>query len=114
MENAPRVVPKSEVTELLMRNLLNDQEEFKTATETLKHGQKNRLIDAMAVYPLQDIVFDESEPELRVAVTVWKRISDSLVAIGTESAIESILASFSQNQQKQENLTEGEINVEQE
>jgi hypothetical protein len=45
----------------------------------------------MAVYPTQDIEFDESEPELRVAVTIWKRISDTLVAVGTEAAIEGIL-----------------------
>jgi len=110
MENAPRVVPKSEVTELLMRNLLNDQEAFKNARSILKHGQKTRLMDAMAVYPLQDIEFDNSEPELRVAITVWKRISDSLVAIGTESAIEGILASFSHSQQNIENPTEGVSN----
>ena len=110
MENAPRVVPKSEVTELLMRNLLNDQEAFKDARSVLKHGQKTRLMDAMAVYPLQDIEFDNSEPELRVAITVWKRISDGLVAIGTEAAIEGILSSFSQSQQNIENPTEGVSN----
>jgi hypothetical protein len=109
MENAGRVVSKKEVTETLVRNIASDQEEFKNARSILKTGQKNRLMDAMALYPLVDTEFDHSEPELRVAMTIWKRISDSLVALGTEAAIEGILASFSNNQQQNEaaGLTEG-------
>jgi hypothetical protein len=114
MENTGRVVSKAEVTETLVRNIASDQEEFKNARATLKTGQKNRLMDAMALYPLVDTEFDESEPDLRVAMTIWKRISDSLVALGTEAAIEGILASFSNNQQQNEanGFTEGETNVE--
>ena len=114
MENAGRVVSKKEVTETLVRNIASDQEEFKTAIKLLKHGQKTRLIEAMALYPLVDAEFDSSEPELRVAMTIWKRISDSLVALGTEAAIEGILAGFANNQQQNEanGLTEGAINGE--
>jgi hypothetical protein len=100
MENTGKVIPKQEVTELLIRNLINDQEEFKSARSILRHGQKDRLLEAMASYPLIDSQFDESEPELRVALTIWKRISDSLVAIGTEAAIDGILNSL--NNQKGE------------
>jgi hypothetical protein len=109
VENKPRIVPKAEVTENLIRGLLNDREEFKNSRSILKHGQKDRLIDAMALYPLEDVQFDESEPELRSAITIWKRISDSLVALGTEAAIEGILDSFAKNQQKNEaeGLTNG-------
>lgn len=114
MENAGRVVSKKEVTETLVRNIASDQEEFKNSISLLKHGQKTRLMEAMALYPLVDAEFDTSEPELRVSMTIWKRISDSLVALGTEAAIEGILASFSQNQQNNEanGLTEGEANGE--
>lgn len=122
MENAPKIVPKAEVTETLLRGILSDQEEFKASLGPLKHGQKNRLMEAMISYPLQDVQFDESEPELRTALTIYKRISDSLVALGTEAAIEGILAGFEQNQQKKEHtfddtiketaaLAEGDDNV---
>lgn len=110
MENQPRIVPKAEVTENLLRGLLGDQEEFKEAIKTLKHGEKNRLMDAMISYPLQDVQFDDSEGELRTALTIYKRISDSLVALGTEAAIEGILAGFEQNQQQNE--LQGVTNVE--
>jgi len=114
MDNAGRVVSKKEVTETLVRNIAADQEEFKQARSLLKTGQKNRLMDAMALYPLVDTEFDQSEPELRVAMTIWKRVSDSLVALGTEAAIEGILASFANNQQTNEanGLTEGATNGE--
>lgn len=114
MENAGRVISKAEVTETLVRNIAADQEEFKNSISTLKHGEKTRLMEAMALYPLVDSEFDSSEPELRSSLTIWKRISDSLVALGTEAAIEGILASFSQNQQQNEanGLTEGATNVE--
>jgi hypothetical protein len=114
MENAGKVVSKKEVTETLVRNIALDQEDFKNARATLKTGQKNRLMDAMALYPLVDTEFDESEPELRSAITIWKRIQDGLVALGTEAAIEGILASFSQSQQTNEanGLTEGAANGE--
>jgi hypothetical protein len=71
-------------------------------------------MDAMASYPLVDAEFDSSEPELRSALTIWKRISDSLVALGTEAAIEGILNGFTQNQQNNESngLTEGATNGE--
>lgn len=114
MDNAGRIVSKKEVTETLVRNIVADQEEFKNARSILKTGQKNRLMDAMALYPLVDTEFDQSEPELRVAMTIWKRVSDSLVALGTEAAIEGILASFANNQQNNEanGLTEGAANGE--
>lgn len=114
MENAGKVISKKEVTETLVRNIVGDQEEFKNSISILTHGQKNRLMEAMTLYPLVDTEFDMSEPELRSAVTIWKRISDSLVALGTEAAIEGILAGFSQNQQQNEanGLTQGEANGE--
>jgi hypothetical protein len=106
----PRIVPKAEVTETLIRNLINDQEAFKDAIYHLKHGEKNRLMDAMISYPLTDPQFDEEEPELRTALSIYKRISDSLVALGTEAAIEGILAGFEKNQQLNE--LQGVTNVE--
>jgi hypothetical protein len=96
----PRIVPKAEVTETLVRNILNDQAEFKDLISPLKHGQKQRLLEAMAVYPLQELEFDESEPEMRQIYTVWKRINDSLVALGTEAAIEGIINGHLQQQQQ--------------
>jgi hypothetical protein len=104
MDNAGKVISKQEVSELLVRNILNDQEEFKNARSILRHGQKDRLLEAMASYPLIDSQFDESEPELRSALAIWKRISDSLVAIGTEAAIDGILNGIKTSQ--------GESNVE--
>jgi hypothetical protein len=117
MENlsaTPRVISKTEVTETLVRGLLGDQEEFRSARSILKHGQKDRLMEAMASYPLIDSQFDESEPELRSALSIWKRICDSLVALGTEAAIEGILNGFAQNQQINEanGLTQGVENGE--
>ena len=106
----PRIVPKAEVTENLIRTILDDQGTFKEAIYHLKHGEKNRLMDAMVSYPLQDVQFDESEPQLRTALSIYKRISDSLVALGTEAAIEGILAGFEKNQQQNE--LEGVSNVE--
>jgi hypothetical protein len=100
--NSPKIVSKAEVTEGLVRNLLNDREEFKNSRANLKHGQKDRLIEAMAVYPLEDVQFDDSEPDLRTAISIWKRMSDSLVALGTEAAIEGILGNFAKNQQQNE------------
>lgn len=112
LPNAPKVVSKTEVTETLVRGLLGDQDEFRNARSILKHGQKDRLMEAMATYPLVDSQFDEAEPELRSALSIWKRISDSLVALGTEAAIEGILNGFTQNQQANElnGLTQGENN----
>lgn len=104
MENTSKVISKAEVTETLVRNIVSDQEDFKLAKANLRHGQKDRLIEAMISYPLVDVEFEESEPELRTALTIYKRISDGLVALGTEAAIEGIINGFS-NQQ-------GEINVE--
>ena len=114
MDNAGKVISKKEVTETLVRGIVSDQEEFKNSRSILRHGQKDRLMEAMASYPLVDTEFDSSEPELRVSMTIWKRISDSLVALGTEAAIEGILAGFSTNQQQNEanGLTEGAANVE--
>jgi hypothetical protein len=114
MENTGKVISKQEVSDLLIRNILNDQEEFRNARSILRHGQKERLMEAMSSYPLIDSQFDESEPELRSALAIWKRISDSLVAIGTEAAIEGIVNNFANNQQKNEatGLTEGEQDVE--
>lgn len=114
MDNVGKVVSKKEVTETLVRNIVSDQEEFKNAKSILKHGQKDRLMEAMSLYPLVDTEFSEREPELRVAMTVWKRISDSLVALGTEAAIEGIINGFAKNQQQNEaeGLTEGVTNVE--
>lgn len=106
MENLGKVVSKEEVTETLIRNILNDQDELKAAIQPLRHGEKTRLIEAMISYPLQDVQFDETEPELRIALAIFKRISDSLVALGTEAAIEGI---FNAAQQAQ---TQGETNVE--
>jgi hypothetical protein len=107
-----KIISKAEVTETLVRNIVGDQEEFRNAKSILKHGQKDRLLEAMVMYPLVDTEFDHSEPELRVAMTIWKRISDSLVAIGTEAAIEGILNGFAQSQKNNElnGLTEGEEN----
>jgi hypothetical protein len=112
--NEKKVISKKEVTEMLVRNIASDQDEFKSAISILRHGQKTRLLEAMALYPLVDSEFDHSEPELRVAMTVWKRVSDSLVALGTEAAIEGILAGFSHNQQQNEanGETEGGANGE--
>ena len=114
MDNVGKVVSKKEVTETLVRNIASDQEEFKSSISILKHGQKTRLMEAMALYPLVDTEFDQSEPDLRVAMTVWKRINDSLVALGTEAAIEGIINGFAKNQQQNEadGLTEGVVNVE--
>ena len=114
LPNTPRVISKTEVTETLVRGLLGDQEEFKNARSILKHGQKDRLMEAMATYPLIDSQFEESEPELRSALSTWKRICDSLVALGTEAAIEGILNGFVQNQQtnEAEGLTQGAQDVE--
>jgi flagellar motor component MotA len=114
MENAGKVVSKKEVTETLVRNIVSDQAEFKEVRQLLRHGQKDRLIEAMATYPLLDENFDESEPELRTAYVIWKRISDSLVALGTEAAIEGIINGFAKSQQQNEanSLTEGVANVE--
>jgi hypothetical protein len=98
MDNVGKVVSKKEVTETLVRNIASDQEEFKSSISILKHGQKTRLMEAMALYPLVDTEFDQSEPDLRVAMTVWKRINDSLVALGTEAAIEGIINGFAKNQ----------------
>jgi flagellar motor component MotA len=102
MDNIGKVISKKEVTETLVRNIVGDQEEFKDSISILSHGQKSRLINAMAMYPLVDTEFDQSEPELRVSLTVWKRISDSLVALGTEAAIEGIINGFSREQQQNE------------
>lgn len=109
MENAGKIISKAEVTETLVRNILADQEEFRNARSILRHGQKDRLMEAMAAYPLLDETFDVSEPELRSALTIWKRISDSLVALGTEAAIEGIINGFANNQQQNEanGLTNG-------
>lgn len=104
METNNKVISKKEVTDRLIANILTDQEDFKNAKSILKHGQKDRLLDAMATYPLIDHEFDSSEPELRSALAIWKRISDSLVAIGTEAAIDGILNGLNQN-------NEGETNV---
>ena len=60
MENAGRVISKAEVTETLVRNILSDQEEFRNARSILRHGQKDRLMEAMAAYPLLDETFDSS------------------------------------------------------
>lgn len=107
MDNAGKVISKAEVTETLIRNIVSDQEEFKLIKSNLRHGEKDRLINAMISYPLLDFDFDENEPTLRTAFVVFKRISDSLVALGTEAAIEGILNNLPQNNNE---LTEGVSN----
>jgi hypothetical protein len=106
MDNLGRVVSKAEVTETLVRNIVSDQEAMRESIAFLTHGQKNRLIEAMINYPLVELEFDESEPELRVSFTVYKRISDGLVALGTEAAIEGIINGLANKE------TQGEENVE--
>lgn len=114
MENMGKIISKAEVTENLVRSIISDQEEFRNARSVLRHGQKDRLMEAMACYPLLDETFDSSESELRSALTIWKRISDSLVALGTEAAIEGIINGLVNNQQQNNTntLTNGEANVE--
>lgn len=106
MENQPKIISRQEVTQNLVGGLLQDQQEFKNSIQSLKHGQKNRLLEAIASYPLQEVEFDE--PELRTSFTVWKRISDSLVAVGTEAAIEGILNSLEPKQDVIVEAKEGE------
>ena len=114
MDNAGKVVSKKEVTETLVRNIVSDQAEFKEAKQALRHGQKDRLMDAMAAYPLLDEDFDEHEPELRTAFVIWMRISVSLVALGTVSTNARTSNGFARSQQQNEanGLTEGASNVE--
>jgi len=56
----------------------------------------------------------ENLPNSPRVISKTEVISDSLVALGTEAAIEGILSSFSQNQQQNEanGLTEGVDNGE--
>lgn len=102
-----KVISKEEVTSNLINQINQDKSSFLNSVSILTHGQKNRLLEAMVSYPLIDSEFSNEEPELRVALATYKRISDSLVAIGTEFAIEGILSSINNNDK-------GEVNVEQE
>jgi hypothetical protein len=99
-----KVISRDEVTMTVTRNIINDQAEFKDIVSPLKHGQKQRLMEAMCLYPLQEIEFEDSEPELRTAYTTWKRIQDNLVALGTEAAIEGIINSFNKESQGEQNV----------
>jgi hypothetical protein len=110
MDNVGKVISKAEVTETLVRNIVSDQQALREAIEPLAHGQKNRLIEAIINYPLVELEFSEEEPELRTSFTIYKRISDGLVALGTEAAIEGIINSFVK--ENNNSLTQGETNGE--
>lgn len=90
MEAEKKVISQAEVQAEMFKNLRNDQEHFSEIIKVLKHGQKERLLNAMAVYPIQDINF-ENEPELESANIVSKRISDTLVSIATEHVVQSMV-----------------------
>ena len=109
MDSVGRVVSKAEVTDTLVRNIVSDQQSLREAIEPLTHGQKNRLIEAIINYPLVELEFSENESDLRTSFTIYKRISDSLVALGTEAAIEGIINGFVNNNNT---LTEGATNGE--
>lgn len=108
MDNVGKVISKAEVTETLVRNIVSDQQSLREAIDPLSHGQKNRLIEAIINYPLVELEFSEDEPDLRTSFTIYKRICDGLVALGTEAAIEGIINSFANNN----NSTQGEANGE--
>lgn len=88
---APKIVKPEEVMGLMKINLKGDREEFIEVMRHLKHGQKDRLLEAMVSYPIIDTHF-EDEPELESANIISKRISDSLVAIGLEHTLQGMIA----------------------
>jgi hypothetical protein len=88
---APKIVKPEEVMGLMKINLKGDREEFIEIMRHLKHGQKDRLLEAMVSYPIIDTHF-EDEPELESANIISKRISDSLVAIGLEHTLQGMIS----------------------
>lgn len=95
---APKIIKPEEVMGLMKINLKGDREEFIEIMRHLKHGQKDRLLEAMVSYPIIDTHFDE-EPELEKANIISKRISDSLVAIGLEHTLQGMIAEQTRQQQ---------------
>jgi len=94
-----KIISRQEVQQKMRENLAIDRQYFNELKAHLKHGQKDRLLEAMAAYPMEDIHF-ENEPELETANIVSKRISDTLVAIATEVVVQSMIEESVRQQQQ--------------
>lgn len=98
-----KIISPQEVQNKLVENLKNDQQYLSEVISHLKHGQKERLINAMASYPLTQIDFDD-EPELQQANLITRRISDTIVAIATEHVVQSMVAESIRQQKELEGV----------
>lgn len=94
---APKIIKPEEVMGLMRLNLEGDREEFKRVTRLLKHGEKDRLLEAMVSYPILDMHFT-GEADLENANIISKRISDTLVAIGLEHTLQGMIAEQTRQQ----------------
>ena len=104
---APRIVKPEEVMGLMRINLEGDQKEFVRVIRNLKHGEKDRLLEAMISYPIVDTHFS-GENDLENANIISKRISDTLVAIGLEHTLQGMIAEQTRQQQAQLNPNQAE------
>jgi hypothetical protein len=94
---APKIIKPEEVMGLMRTNLEGDRTEFLRVKSLLKHGEKDRLLEAMVSYPIVDMHFT-GEGDLENANIISKRISDTLVAIGLEHTLQAMIAEQSRQQ----------------
>lgn len=83
-------ISQEEVMSLVERSIKESQAELKTHLRLLKHGQKERLIDAIAQYPIEDMDAKGEPQPMRDAWACLKRIVDAQVALGVEVVIQQM------------------------
>lgn len=86
-----RPLTKDEVGSALQIEILNSLQEINSLLPDLGHGEAKRLLMANLSYPLETQDFGNESESMRKAYSASKRITDSMIALGTEVVLESLM-----------------------
>lgn len=104
MEQSPQFTPE-QVKDFLEAQVKQSRSELKELMKSLKHGQKERLILAIAEYPQHEEDFSNEQVEMIKAFSAMKRCFDTNVAYGVEDVLQTMqeeqLAAMKAAQQKE-------------
>lgn len=81
---------QEEVFSLIQQNLVESRAELKQLMKILKHGQKDRLLEAISEYPELDLSVKGEAKPFCDAWACLKRIQDANVALGVEVVIQQM------------------------
>lgn len=96
-----------QVKDFLEQQMLQSRAELKDRLRSLQHGQKERLILAIAEYPQKEEDFSAEGEDIVKAFSALKRCFDTNVAFGVEDVLQTMqleqLEQMKATEQKEEN-----------